>query len=806
MAIEVIDTIKPKADFPVVEASDVDVDGKRLSEVLDGKTDKTETSDLSSRLDAKVDNVQAQLDEATSKMTVDSEVVQARVGTDGETYGSLNARISAEIGKCEGTSAEIKEDLTEFTGNKSFKYLKDKNIVISNPLVQGNSQGWESAIIECSEGDIFYIKGSGGGSPRLWMFSNSEGTVLNASVENLNTQEFIKIIAPQNAHYLSVNNKYSDSIGSCVKNQPVFENVENINNKLGMLIENSQLELEHGLIDEYGRPNSGINYARTKWFTLAKKGTKLTLNSLSKRYRLWLYFYNDKKEFIKSSSVIDVLAGTASKNIYIDSDCYFKYRICLIPQSEITSEEIVLFENAIEYCYPKNMLENESFITPESFGAKGDGVTDDTNAIQAAIDTGKNVVFKSGMTYLVSRSTSNAILRIPTNTIIDLNNATIKLMANNSVAYQILLCTTDNIVIKNGTIIGDKLVHTGQDGEQGHCVWICGKNIRLENLTLTGGWGDGIYIGKSEDKIAENITVINCKVNGNRRNGMSITACKSAYIYDCEFNDNAGTAPQSGFDIEPNENDKIEVYMDNIVCKNNGDAQFCLANRYSDDCDVKIGKITTYGRGAYIRSSKKSNFSIDTIHHYGSSQMHITGNSDVDIRINDAYFYTVSQNTSILYTDGIENLRFNNLSVLGNSANKIINNTSDAHINIGKLSYAPMNTGSSISNTDINILLPERKIETITITNTRLKQFVNDIIFDEELTESVIAECFNRNYPNNYTITVYNPSQTDCGVNFGGSIVVCDGVELETITIEAGKIVELKYYKNLGKWLGSVIL
>lgn len=35
MAIEVIDTIKPKADFPVVEASDVDFKGERLSEIID---------------------------------------------------------------------------------------------------------------------------------------------------------------------------------------------------------------------------------------------------------------------------------------------------------------------------------------------------------------------------------------------------------------------------------------------------------------------------------------------------------------------------------------------------------------------------------------------------------------------------------------------------------------------------------------------------------------------------------------------------------------------------------------------------
>lgn len=48
------------------------------------------------------------------------------------------------------------------------------------------------------------------------------------------------------------------------------------------------------------------------------------------------------------------------------------------------------------------------YVTPESYGAKGDGETDDTAAIQQAIDTGKNVLF-SKTTYLVSKATNAEI-------------------------------------------------------------------------------------------------------------------------------------------------------------------------------------------------------------------------------------------------------------------------------------------------------------------------------------------------------------------------------------------------------------
>ena len=41
-----------------------------------------------------------------------------------------------------------------------------------------------------------------------------------------------------------------------------------------------------------------------------------------------------------------------------------------------------------------------NFVTPEMYGAKGDGTTDDSEAIQQAVNSGLEVKFKTGHTYI----------------------------------------------------------------------------------------------------------------------------------------------------------------------------------------------------------------------------------------------------------------------------------------------------------------------------------------------------------------------------------------------------------------------
>lgn len=106
MAIDVIDTIKPKngGEFPIVEAIDVLVsEGLRLTDALLGKVDTSVLIETAAAIGATLTSLQEQIDQieisASAEAIVAPEVAGARVGADGESYETLKERLDAENNK-----------------------------------------------------------------------------------------------------------------------------------------------------------------------------------------------------------------------------------------------------------------------------------------------------------------------------------------------------------------------------------------------------------------------------------------------------------------------------------------------------------------------------------------------------------------------------------------------------------------------------------------------------------------------------------------------------------------------------------
>ena len=225
-------------------------------------------------------------------------------------------------------------------------------------------------------------------------------------------------------------------------------------------------------------------------------------------------------------------------------------------------------------------FDKREVVNVKYFGAKGNGVTDDTHAIQTVIyrAAGKKKVIIPVGNYMIDGTKS---IMIPSNSYIEWEKgATFKCIPNSKTAYRIINVLgkvneqVSNILLLNPTIIGDRNLHKGTKGEHGHGMVIgIAKNIKIENPTISDCWGDGLAIYG-----AENVEINNLFSDNNRRQGLTITSGKNIIIRNPICSNMNGTAPESGIDIEPNyKTDHLErIRVINPITKNNKGAGITL--------------------------------------------------------------------------------------------------------------------------------------------------------------------------------------------------------------------------------------
>lgn len=244
--------------------------------------------------------------------------------------------------------------------------------------------------------------------------------------------------------------------------------------------------------------------------------------------------------------------------------------------------------------YVMEKLEEQAiYITPQMFGAKGDGVTDDTVAINNAIEAvGNNgVVFFPEGTYLVSSSMDSSLdesQRFMAVKIYQKENLKLilspkahlkhkvqtaeEIIAGDQARYYIIgIAYSTNIQIIGGLIEGEAEEHITlhkdnnsafwwqTDGTysraQGHGIDVRGSDgVLIQGCEIFNCFGDSILVGKTENGQKSNNTLIEkCILHNSIRQGISVTGADNTVIRGCEIYDIGGCSPQSGIDFEPNE-------------------------------------------------------------------------------------------------------------------------------------------------------------------------------------------------------------------------------------------------------------
>lgn len=212
--------------------------------------------------------------------------------------------------------------------------------------------------------------------------------------------------------------------------------------------------------------------------------------------------------------------------------------------TDITNTDYwVITGNYNEQVNDYKKMVDELFITPEQFGAKGDGVTDDTNALSTALNSGK--LIKLSKKYLITN--------------------------------QINFGNSDITVTGGGEIIASSSLPLGSD-----MLRLTGNNIQnitIENITLNGinisnnaGENALLHIVAKTGQFIRNVLIKNCKLYApqtqetsrkgiyldNYNGAMNTDYLKDVFISNCNIDGtNVGIA-----------NNRSEVHIDNCVIRN----------------------------------------------------------------------------------------------------------------------------------------------------------------------------------------------------------------------------------------------
>ena len=217
--------------------------------------------------------------------------------------------------------------------------------------------------------------------------------------------------------------------------------------------------------------------------------------------------------------------------------------------------------NEHDYVYVDQEEQRTEIVYVSDFDAVGDGETDDTDAIQEALDCGGTIIFDR-KTYLVDavtrlqvRSNSHIILPV---------GCTLKAMPCDSGNYTVLNMTEDveNVCITGGgKIAGDMSDGKDPATQAGHGIRVRGsRNITIDGVEVCDCWGDciaihGAYDGKGNypngnDDLAKNVVVRDCTLHDARRCGISIQGCNGFKSINNEIYGVYGTIPECGMDFE----------------------------------------------------------------------------------------------------------------------------------------------------------------------------------------------------------------------------------------------------------------
>ena len=257
------------------------------------------------------------------------------------------------------------------------------------------------------------------------------------------------------------------------------------------------------------------------------------------------------------------------------------------------------------------------------YNAVGDGVTDDSAAIQQAITdlrtNGGTLQFTSGKTYILGSGVNIYHFTNDKTYIIESTGeqpALIKMADATPIGWGnwgFRIYNTKNLTIQNLNFDGNRATRNPVDEVSGSYLLQIEQNcdgLRFYDLNLINSVMDNIYIdayttnNEGVNPIMTNFEMHNCILENAFRNNMSIIAGENFKIMGCQFIHANGHLPMAGIDFEPNWNSPkyVNMTVDGCLFKDNQNSGIQLSYPV-DDCGFSTIKNSTFDNNSLLIGS-----------------------------------------------------------------------------------------------------------------------------------------------------------------------------------------------------------
>lgn len=191
-------------------------------------------------------------------------------------------------------------------------------------------------------------------------------------------------------------------------------------------------------------------------------------------------------------------------------------------------------------------------VSVRDFGARGDGETVDTAAIQAAVDAlpqGGILRFPPG-TYRIE---SDRGVKLKDDVRLELGDAVlVGANVDRARCRLIEIQGRRNVTISGGTLVGSR---TGSPDWGVGIFASDAEDLVIENVTLRDFYFDGILL--TGNRGCRRVVVSGVLAEGNRRTGLAAPAAREVTVEASTFRGTRGQSPEAGVNFEPNDGGEV---------------------------------------------------------------------------------------------------------------------------------------------------------------------------------------------------------------------------------------------------------